>query len=65
MACPVVKILGRKIILLSGYHNSPQATFSTKNAPKVDEIRKLRQCSRRHTDAVAFGFVAGRWVPAA
>jgi hypothetical protein len=67
MPCPVVKILGKKIILLNGYHNNPRTKF-TKNSvkpSKIDGIRNLRQCAKRHPDAVAFGFVAGRWVPAA
>jgi hypothetical protein len=67
MPCPVVKILGKKIILLSGYHDHPRTKF-TKNSvkpSKIDGIRNLRQCAKRHPDAVAFGFVAGRWVPAA
>jgi hypothetical protein len=67
MACPVIKMLGKRIILLSGYRNSARAAFA-KNAirpTKVDGIRELRQCSKRNPDAVAFAYVAGRWVPAA
>ena len=67
MSCAVVKVLGKQIILLNGYHVGPRSTFakSAIKPPKVDAIRKLRQCSKKNPDAVAFGYVAGRWVPAA
>jgi len=31
----------------------------------VKAAEELRQSARLHPDAVAFGYVAGRWVPAA
>jgi hypothetical protein len=31
----------------------------------VKAAEQLRQSARLHPDAVAFGYVAGRWVPAA
>lgn len=32
---------------------------------KIAEREKLEDCARRYDDAVAFGYLAGKWVPAA
>lgn len=67
MACPKIEVRGRRVILLSGYHDAvkaarPQVVLAEADVKEVDE---LRQSARLHPDAVAFGYVAGRWVPAA
>jgi hypothetical protein len=67
MACPTVEIVGKKIILLSGYQRCPQiATERLKlGSIKIQEMSKLRQSAIKNPDAVAFGYTAGRWMPAA
>jgi hypothetical protein len=67
MACPKIEVRGKRVILLSGFHDvvkaaRPQVMLGEGDVKEVDE---LRQSARLHPDAVAFGFVAGRWVPAA
>lgn len=67
MACPKIEVRGKRVILLSGYHDAvkaarPQVVLGDADVKQVDA---LRQSLRLHPDAVAFGYVAGRWVPAA
>ena len=67
MACPKIEVRGKRVILLSGFHDMvkaarPQVMLGEYDVREVDE---LRQSARLHPDAVAFGYVAGRWVPAA
>lgn len=67
MACPKIEVRGKRVILLSGFHDTvkaarPQAVLQEGD---VKEAAELRQSSALHPDAVAFGYVAGRWVPAA
>jgi hypothetical protein len=67
MACPKIEVRGKRVILLSGFHDTfdaarPQVMLADADVNEADE---LRQSARLHPDAVAFGFVAGRWVPAA
>jgi len=67
MACPRIEVRGKRVILLSGFHGSyagARASVDVKDAD-VKEAEELRQSARLHPDAVAFGYVAGRWVPAA
>ena len=55
---PTVTIDEKKIILLSG--------FRTEAGKRVITAKqKLEEAARRHRDAVAFGYVLGRWMPAA
>jgi hypothetical protein len=67
MACPKIEVRGKRVILLSGYHASVNATRSVVEIKDADvkAAEQLRQSARLHPDAVAFGSVAGRWVPAA
>ena len=67
MSCPNVKIQGRKLILVSGYRDGLQTTSDKRvsTSLKIDAIKKLRQSANQHPNAVAFGYVAGRWIPAA
>jgi len=67
MACPKIEVRGKRVILLSGFHDTvdaarPAVTIEDADVKSADQ---LRQSARLHPDAVAFGFVAGRWVPAA
>lgn len=66
MACPKVVVCGKTIFLLSGYRKP--AILRGKSAckvPKIEHVKELRQSATRHPDAVAFGYVAGKWMPAA
>ena len=67
MACPTVEIIGKKIILLSGYQRCPQVGSERVKPGSIviREMKKLRQSASKHPDAVAFGYTAGRWMPAA
>lgn len=67
MACPKIEVRGKRVILLNGYHDAvkaarPRVVLGEADVQQADE---LRQSLRLHPDAVAFGYVAGHWVPAA
>lgn len=67
MACPTIKVLGKSVILLSGFRDVLKDTKSVR-VIKSDDIKSaeaLSTSAKRNPDAVAFGYVAGRWVPAA
>jgi hypothetical protein len=59
MSFPLIQIDERKIVLLSGFRSEPG------NCVIVTAKSELEAAAKRHGDAVAFGFVAGRWMPAA
>ena len=67
MACPTIEVRGKQVILLSGFRDTVDAARAAVEIQDVDvkAAEELRQSARRHPDAVAFGYVAGRWVPAA
>jgi len=65
MAYPTVDIIGKKIILLSGYQRYPQIDSVKLGSIKIQEMSKLRQSASKNPDAEAFGYTAGRWIPAA
>jgi hypothetical protein len=67
MACPTIEVRGKQVILLSGFHDSVDAARAAVEIQDEDvkAAEELRRSARRHPDAVAFGYVAGRWVPAA
>jgi hypothetical protein len=52
---------GRKVILLSGAHSAKQ----TNDTIDIEAPDKLLDVARRNPDAVAFGYIMGRWVAAA
>jgi hypothetical protein len=67
MACPKIEVRGKRVILLSGYYDTvkaarPQVVLGEADVKEADG---LRQSARQNPDAVAFGYIAGRWVPAA
>ena len=59
MSFPQVQIDERTIILLSGFRSEPDERIV------VTARKELKAAAKRHGDAVAFGYVAGRWMPAA
>jgi hypothetical protein len=67
MACPQIEVRGKRVILLSGFHDTVAAARRKGVVEEADvkSAEQLRQSARLHPDAVAFGYVAGRWVPAA
>lgn len=67
MACPKIEVRGKRVILLSGFRDGvdaarPSVVIKDGDVKSADQ---LQQSARLHPDAVAFGYVAGRWVPAA
>jgi hypothetical protein len=67
MACPKIEVRGKRVILLSGFNDTvkaarPQVVLGESDVKEADG---LRQSARLNPDAVAFGYIAGRWVPAA
>jgi hypothetical protein len=66
MACPTVQVVGKTVILLSGYERAPLTAQTKEPRPlRVEAIQKLRQSAAQYPDAVAFGYTAGRWIPGA
>lgn len=61
MACPTIEIFGKKIILLNGYKRFPKAASPI----EIAALSALRQSANENPDAVAFGYMAGKWVAAA
>ncbi len=49
----------KKIILLSGFENRADKRVITTAREKLEEA------SKKNRDAVAFGYVSGKWMPAA
>ena len=61
MSYPTINIDQKKVILLSGFERKGGA-----NGYLVIKARnQLGQAAKKHGDAVAFGYVAGKWMPAA
>lgn len=63
MALPTVSIDNREIILLSGF-KTVTTTESASKKPFVvilDERQLERSVKNDNNDAVAYGYVAGRW----
>lgn len=67
MACPKIEVRGKRVILLSGFRDGVDAARVSVVVEDGDvkSADQLQQSAKLHPDAVAFGYVAGRWVPAA
>lgn len=66
MACPKLVLCGKTVFLLSGYDKAQAARAKDeRKLPDIIAIKELKQSASRHPDAVAFGYVAGKWMPAA
>ncbi len=68
MALPTVSIDNRDIILLSGFETVISAKSGLSKTPFVvilDERELERSVKNDNSDAVAYGYVAGRWVAVA
>jgi hypothetical protein len=65
---PTIEVVGKKVLLLSGYSTLLKAGSRktvAQEAIKIEALDDLRRSAKKNPDAVAFGFTAGRWVPAA
>jgi hypothetical protein len=65
---PIVDVIGRKVLLLSGYRTLLKTGSPQRSGPepiRIEALEDLRRSAIKNPDAVAFGYVAGRWVPAA
>lgn len=65
---PTIEVTGKKIFLLSGYSTLLKAGSQKRlalDAIKIEALDDLRRSANKNPDAVAFGFTAGRWIPAA
>ena len=65
---PTVEVIGKKVFLLSGYSTLLKTGSQKRLAPdaiKIEALDDLRRSANKNPDAVAFGFTAGRWIPAA
>lgn len=60
MTFPTIDLKDKKVILLSGYTKHQGGKAIT-----VVAKDKLEDAAERHSDAIAFGFVSGKWRPAA
>ena len=67
MALPVVEIFGKKVILLNGYKKREKLGSENVRIGSivVQEMPQLQKPAIKKPDAVAFGYTAGRWMPAA
>lgn len=68
MALPTVSIDNRDIILLSGFETVVSGSSGAAKKPFVvilDERELERSVKNDNSDAVAYGYVAGRWVAVA
>ncbi len=61
MSYPTVYLGKKKVVLLSGF----KKTRSANKPLSIKAKRKLEEAAKRHRDAVAFGYVSGKWVPSA
>jgi hypothetical protein len=64
MALPTVAVSDRKVILLSGFEKVASDRTSVSRADKlvIHDEAKLRTTVKSDNDAVAFGYVAGKWI---
>ncbi len=66
MALPRVVVRDRQVVLLSGFETTHDKKRD--NAPDdivIREEEKLQRSVQKDRDAVAFGYVSGRWIAAA
>jgi hypothetical protein len=65
---PTVEVIGKRVFLLNGYSSllkTGSRKVSAQDAIKIEALDDLKRSANKNPDAVAFGFTAGRWVPAA
>lgn len=65
MALPRIIVHDRCIVLLSGFDPAQRPAATPREALRIRDRDKLEKSLLRDKDAVAFGYVAGRWIAAA
>jgi hypothetical protein len=61
MSFPMIALGDKKVLLLSGF----ELTETSHGPPTIEARENLERAAKRHSDAVAFGYVLGKWMPAA
>lgn len=61
MECVKTELQGKSVVLLSG----TRAERMSAKPILIEAPEKLLETARRNPDAVAFGYMAGKWVAAA
>ena len=64
MAYPTIKLRDRQIILVSGF-SRPTDTAGRRRPPVITDETMLKAVATANGEAVAFGYVKGKWFPAA
>jgi len=59
--CVKTELQGKSVVLLSGVH----AERMSAKPMLIEAPEQLLEAARRNPDAVAFGYMAGKWVAAA
>lgn len=65
MAMPTISVNDRKVVLLSGFENVPADTNTAKPRVVIRDETSLIRTVKNDNEAVAFGYVSGRWVAVA
>ncbi len=67
MVHPTVNVMGKTVILLSGYQRTPHTDRArgANAALKIEAPEQLWLSASKNPDAVAFGYMAGKWVASA
>jgi hypothetical protein len=64
MAYPIIKLCDRQIIVVSGFRTSTDPA-GWNGPPVILDETMLKAVATGNSEAVAFGYVKGRWFPAA
>ena len=65
MALPTISIDNREIILVSGFETVAKGTNAKKPFLVIFDELQLERSVKNDNDAVAYGYVAGRWIAVA
>jgi hypothetical protein len=65
MALPTISVDDREIVLLSGFKTVETNSESKKPFIEILDERDLVRSVKNDNDAVAYGYVAGRWIAVA
>jgi hypothetical protein len=62
MALPTVAVSDRKVILMSGFEKIPGERKTVPDKLLIHDEAKLRLTIKKDSEAVAFGYVGGKWM---
>jgi hypothetical protein len=65
MALPKVVVRDREVVLLSGFERHKRDHETPRSMLVIRDEDKLKKSVLKDRDAVAFGYVAGRWIASA